>query len=173
MWVQIPPPAPRRLRSPFPLRGRRGQQMTMAELTLFDDKKHRSQVVQLWRQVFGHETAHNDPDLVIDNTTAAGDGLFWVAVIGERVLGTIMAGYDGHRGWIYSLAVHPDHRKQGIGSRLLAHAEERVISLGCLKINLQIVKGNEQVQAFYEANGYSVEPRISMGKRLSKDLPTP
>ena len=97
------------------------------------------------------------------------DGLFWVAENGSAVAGTVMAGYDGHRGWIYSMAVHPDHRGNGIGSRLLAVAEACLLSLGCVKINLQILQHNEQVKRFYQAHGYSVEERISMGKRLLRD----
>jgi ribosomal protein S18 acetylase RimI-like enzyme len=77
-----------------------------------------------------------------------------------------MAGYDGHRGWVYSMAVHPDWRGDGLGSQLLAAAEEALAARGCVKINLQVLPGNGNAQAFYEANGYVVEDRISMGKRL-------
>jgi ribosomal protein S18 acetylase RimI-like enzyme len=77
-----------------------------------------------------------------------------------------MAGYDGHRGWIYSVAVSPAHRRQGIGSLLVAHAERALIDLGSVKINLQIMEGNESVTAFYSSLGFSVEKRISMGKRI-------
>lgn len=51
------------------------------------------------------------------------DGLFYVAYNGNEIVGTVMAGYDGRRGWIYSLAVKPDQHKQGVGKRLMAHAE--------------------------------------------------
>ena len=77
-----------------------------------------------------------------------------------------MAGYDGHRGWIYSLAVHPKQRQQGVGSMLLAFAEQSLVRLGCFKVNLQILETNEAVRKFYEANGFAVEARLSMGKRL-------
>jgi ribosomal protein S18 acetylase RimI-like enzyme len=136
------------------------------EIVAFDNNRHREQVIRLWERVFGYETAHNAPTLVIDKKVAVGDGLFFVAIWESTVVGTIMAGYDGHRGWIYSLAVDPAHRKRGIGSQLLSVAERQLIARGCLKINLQIMEGNEQVQAFYEANGYRVEKRVSMGKRL-------
>jgi ribosomal protein S18 acetylase RimI-like enzyme len=82
------------------------------------------------------------------------------------VAGTIMAGYDGHRGWLYSLAVAPEHRRRGIGSALVRHAEQELRKRGCLKINLQILEANAAVAAFYEALGYAVEPRVSLGKRL-------
>ena len=132
----------------------------------FNNVKHRKQVVDLWQTVFGYETTHNSPELVIDKKLQNNDGQFFVAQIEEKVVGTIMAGYDGHRGWIYSIAVHPEFQKQGIGSELLKFAQSKLESLGCLKINLQIMEGNEAVQRFYKANGYSVEQRISMGKKL-------
>ena len=94
------------------------------------------------------------------------DGLFFVAMRQDRVAGSILAGYDGHRGWLYSVAVHPSHRLVGIGSALVRHAELALVERGCMKINLQIVAGNEAVTAFYKALGYAVEDRISMGKRI-------
>jgi ribosomal protein S18 acetylase RimI-like enzyme len=82
-------------------------------------------------------------------------------------VGTIMAGYDGHRGWLYSVAVDPIKRLNGLGSSLVQHAEKALAQLGCLKVKLQILKVNESTAAFYKALGYSIEPNISMGKLLS------
>jgi len=141
-----------------------------AEIVAFDERVHRGQVVRLWELVFGYEAAHNAPGLVIDKKLAVGDGLFWVATVDGAVVGTVMAGYDGHRGWIYSLAVHPDCRGRGIGSRLLSWAERGLASRGCVKINLQIMEGNEGVRGFYEANGYAVEKRVSMGTRVLANI---
>jgi len=124
----------------------------------------------LWEQVFGYNASHNVPGLAIAKKVAVADGLFFVATHELAVVGTIMAGYDGHRGWIYSLAVHPDWRKRTIGSALLGHAENELCARGCVKINLQIIEGNEAVEAFYRANGYLTEKRISMGKRLPKNF---
>ncbi len=132
----------------------------------FDRSRDFDQVAELWENVFGYGTAHNVPALAIEKKIAVDDGLFFVALTGDTVVGTVMAGYDGHRGWIYSLAVLPEHQRKGIGSRLLGHAESRLVDLGCVKINLQIVEGNKQVAGFYERHGYQVEPRTSMGKRL-------
>lgn len=131
----------------------------------FDNTVHRAQVIALWKEVFGYDAAHNEPGLVIDKMIAC-DDLFFVAVLGGSVVGTIMAGYDGHRGWLYSLAVHSAHRKQGVGTALLSHAQEALVALGCDKINVQILDTNSAVRAFYEANGFFLEERISMGKRL-------
>ncbi len=141
------------------------------KIVTFDNETHRDQVVQLWERIFGYDAAHNSPSLVIDMKLKVQDGLFFVAVAGGVVVGTIMAGYDGHRGWIYSMAVDTDCRNRSIGSQLLSFVEEHLVSRGCVKINLQIMEGNEQVRLFYEANGYSVEERVSMGKRFLKINP--
>ncbi len=85
----------------------------------FNNEIHREQVMELWKLVFGYEAPHNAPGFVIDKKLEAADGLFFVALKEGEVVGAVMAGYDGHRGWIYSLSVHPYHRNQSIGSRLL------------------------------------------------------
>ena len=131
----------------------------------YTDAIHRRPVIALWETVFGYEDNHNKPDLAIDKKLAAQDGLFFVAVLDGTVIGSILAGYDGHRGWLYAVAVHPSHRNQGLGKALVRFAEEALTARGCLKINLQIIAGNPSV-AFYEALGYAVEPRVSMGKKL-------
>ena len=92
--------------------------------------------------------------------------LFLVAVDDDRVIGTVMGGYDGHRGWIYSMAVDERERHRGVGSVLMDEIEEALRALGCLKVNLQVVPSNSGVVNFYERLGFSVEDRISMGKRL-------
>jgi len=145
--------------------------MINISITPFVNAVHRGQVVALWETAFGYEAAHNKPSLVVDKKVAVDDQLFFVAVADNEVVGTIMAGYDGHRGWIYSMAVSPSCRRQGIGSRLVAHAERALISKGCVKINLQIMEGNERVMEFYSSLGFTVERRISMGKPIRENVP--
>jgi ribosomal protein S18 acetylase RimI-like enzyme len=140
--------------------------LNTATIMPYIDALHRSQVITLWKAVFNYQAAHNKPDLVIDKKINVDDQLFFVAVDGITVVGTIMAGYDGHRGWIYSVAVSPSHRRHAIGSRLVAHAEHALACKGCMKINLQIMEDNDSVVAFYSSLGYSVEKRISMGKLM-------
>ncbi len=130
------------------------------------DTTDRIQVVELWRNVFGYETAHNEPNLAISKKIATQDGLFFVAVENTGIAGTIMAGYDGHRGWLYSVAVDPKQRFNGLGSALVHHAEKALAELGCMKVNLQLLDTNEATAAFYKSIGYAVEPRVSMGKLL-------
>lgn len=141
------------------------------EIISYQDSSHRTQVIALWITVFGYEAEHNVPELVINKKLEVDDGLFYVALDGQEVIGTVMAGYDGHRGWIYSMAVLPDHQKQGIGSDLLAFAENKLSERGCMKINLQIMEGNEAVENFYFSNGYLTEKRISMGKQVRQNIP--
>lgn len=143
----------------------------MHQMVLYSNEAHRAQVVALWQQVFGHVGGHNEACVAIDKKVEADDGLFFVALRDEMVVGTTLAGHDGHRGWLYSVAVHPLHRKLGIGAALVSHAEEALTRRGCMKINLQIVSGNEGVAAFYEALGFAVEPRVSMGKKIAANIP--
>ena len=143
----------------------------MYTITSYSEDIHRSQVIQLWENIFGYEAAHNTPSLVIDKKLALHDGLFFVATVEDSVVGTVLAGYDGHRGWLYSLAVHPACRKSGLGTALVHHAEQALVEKGCMKINLQIVSGNEKVTSFYESLGYEVEQRVSMGKRIAQSIP--
>jgi ribosomal protein S18 acetylase RimI-like enzyme len=92
--------------------------------------------------------------------------LFFVAAVDGAVVGTVMGGYDGHRGWVYSVAVDPRHRRRGIGAALLRRLEAALTERGCLKVNLQVRAWNAGVVPFYEKLGYRVEEVVSMGKRL-------
>ena len=146
--------------------------MEKLSIVQYADLEHRQAVIDLWQDVFGYATAHNKPELVIDKKVAFGDGLFFVATVDGKVIGSIMAGYDGHRGWIYSLAVSPAHRRQQVGSKLVRFAEATLARMGCMKLNLQILEGNESVAEFYVALGFSVEQRVSMGRRIEQNIPT-
>jgi ribosomal protein S18 acetylase RimI-like enzyme len=125
-----------------------------------------AEVIALWTAVFGYEAPHNNPATVIGRKLAVQRELFFVADDGGRIVGTVMGGYDGHRGWVYSLAVDARCRRRGIGRLLIERLERALAELGCLKINLQVLAGNEGVTSFYEQLGYKVEPRINMGKIL-------
>jgi ribosomal protein S18 acetylase RimI-like enzyme len=124
-------------------------------------------VVALWASVFAYPAHHNDPATVIRHKLAVQRELFFVAVEGDALLGTVMGGYDGHRGWIYSLAVHPEARRRGVGTALMRHVEGELARRGCPKINLQVLASNADVVAFYRTLGYAIEERVSMGKVLA------
>ncbi len=138
---------------------------TSPQIQTYDDHLHRKQVTDLWESVLDCSASYKIPAVVIDMKLEVDDRLY-VALERDRVIGTIMVGWDGHRGWIYSLAVSPHRRKQGVGSALLNHAETVLSEAGCLKINLQIHETNREVRAFYKANGFYEDPVLSMGKRL-------
>lgn len=142
------------------------------EVTGYADRHH-DEVVQLWQSVFGYESPQNEPSLSIAKKVAVTDGLFFVAESDGQVIGTVMGGYDGHRGWIYSLAVHPGHRGQTLGTALMRRVEDALTELGCMKINLQVMPGNREVEEFYQKLGYATEPRISMGKQIPVNIKMP
>jgi ribosomal protein S18 acetylase RimI-like enzyme len=130
-----------------------------------------AQLCALWRDVFGYPQARNEPGRVIaeklrwerESGRPPGSSLL-VALDGERVVGSIMFGYDGHRGWLYRVAVLAEARGRGWGRQLVSAAEDRLRALGCGKINLQLHSDNDSGARFWEALGYQREPRIDMGK---------
>lgn len=113
----------------------------------------------------------DDPDRNIDFCLRSGHGALFVGCVGDEIVGTILTGHDGHRGWIYHLATDPGHRGRGYAKRLVAHAEAYLAARDVPKVNLQIRAGNAAVQGFYERLGYAVESRINMGKRFSATPP--
>lgn len=125
-------------------------------------------VAALWREVFPDAPAWNIPEADIKRKLAVQRELFLVAQIGSEVVGTAMAGYDGHRGWVYYVVIGPRYRRQRIGTALMERVEEGLARLGCPKVNLQVRASNEGVVSFYKKLGYEVEERVSMGKRLGE-----
>jgi ribosomal protein S18 acetylase RimI-like enzyme len=126
-------------------------------------------VIALWDGVFPYLAPHNEPMAELQRKLGVERELLFVAVVDSRVVGTVMGGYDGHRGWVYLLAVAPEHRGKGIGRALMRRLETEFDQRGCPKVNLQVRGDNPDVVAFYETIGYKVEDRISMGKRLYKE----
>lgn len=122
-------------------------------------------VVALW-EAAGLLRPWNDPYEDIASKADMGDDLFLVAETESKVVGSVMAGYDGHRGWLYYLAVLPDHQGSGLGRALVEEAEGRLAFLGCPKVNLQIRSDNTEVAAFYEKLGYTPDAVVSYGKRI-------
>jgi ribosomal protein S18 acetylase RimI-like enzyme len=126
------------------------------------------QVVALWREC-QLVVPWNDPVRDIQRKLAVDRDLFLVGLVADEVVGTVMGGYEGHRGWINYLAVHPSQRRRGFGEALMLAVEQRLRDRGCPKINLQIRTGNTAVSAFYRAIGYRDDEVICMGKRLESD----
>jgi len=95
--------------------------------------------------------------------------LFLVAEQGDKIVGSVIGGWDGRRGWIYHLAVRPEYQRKGIGVGLVREVEKRLVSKGAKKVNAQVYKWNEQSSEFFKAIGYETQPDlITIGKQLSK-----
>jgi ribosomal protein S18 acetylase RimI-like enzyme len=130
------------------------------------DPSHFDGVRALWREAFPNDPPWNAAEIAIPAKLKIQPKLFLVAVDRGCVVGSIMAGYDGHRGWLYTAAVLQSHQRQGIGTALVAEAENLLSAMGCTKINLQVRSSNTAVTRFYISLGYEIEERVSMGKRL-------
>lgn len=110
----------------------------------------------------------NDPEMDIERKLNHDPDLFLVAEVGE-VVGSVMGGYDGHRGSAYYLGVHPDYRGRGIANALINRLEKKLIARGCPKIQLMVREDNDTVIEMYEKLGYEIQAITSLGKRLIED----
>ena len=111
----------------------------------------------------------NDPFKDIERKLRVQPEMFLVGCLGEKLVATLMAGYEGHRGWVNYLAVAPEYRGQELGRRMMDAVEARLRAVGCPKINLQIRKSNPSAIGFYRAIGFIEDESVSMGKRLVDD----
>lgn len=125
-------------------------------------------VIELWRKC-DLIRPQNNPKRDIERKLKVNPELFLVGLIDDRIVATVMAGYEGHRGWVNYVAIDPDHRKEGLGRQIMKVVEEKLLALGCPKINLQIRTNNFSAVDFYEKLGYKTDAVISLGKRLIED----
>jgi ribosomal protein S18 acetylase RimI-like enzyme len=125
-------------------------------------------VVALWQEC-GLTRPWNDPRKDIERKLSVQPELFLVGEREDEIVATAMAGYDGHRGWVYYVAVAPGARRASVGRCLMAEVEERLLALGCPKVNIQIRSDNGAASAFYERLGYAADGATGMGKRLLPD----
>ena len=125
-------------------------------------------VIQLWHRA-GLLRAWNNPHKDIIRKLKVQSQWFLVAEKNQTIIASLMAGYDGHRGWINYLAVDPHTQGSGVGAKMMQHAEQLLVEFGCPKINLQIRKGNRDVIAFYQSLDYVEDDVVSYSKRLIED----
>jgi len=111
----------------------------------------------------------NDPSKDIARKVDDSPELFYVGEIGGKLVASCMAGYDGHRGWIYYLAVEPSMRGRGFAREMMLHAEEHLSAIGCVKIDLMVREGNAGVIEFYRRIGYERDPVVVLSRRLKED----
>ena len=129
-------------------------------------------VIKLWQDC-GLTRPWNDPERDVERKLEDDAELFLVGTVENRVIASVMAGYDGHRGWIYYLAVDPDSQRASCGRRLMDEVERRLKARGCAKISLMVRSSNQQVKEFYAKLGYVQDDVIALGKRLIADAPAP
>lgn len=127
-----------------------------------------SAVIELWNQC-DLLRPWNDPRRDIQRKLSVNPELFLVGLTQGTIVATVMAGYEGHRGWINYLAVSPECQRQGLGREIMEAAEQRLRQLGCPKINLQVRTTNQSVIDFYQQLGFKIDDVVSLGKRLEHD----
>ena len=125
-------------------------------------------VIELW-QLCGLTRPWNDAGLDIQCKLAVNHEWFLVEELRGQIISSAMFGYEGHRGWVNYLAVHPEHQGQGYARAMMARGEQLLLSAGCPKINLQVRSSNSQALAFYARLGYGIDEVVSLGKRLIQD----
>ena len=130
-------------------------------------KKDEKQVIQLWK-MSNLIIPKNNPLRDIDEKIRFQPDLFLVGLLDKKLIGTIMVGYEGHRGWINYLAIHQEFRGKGFGVKLMDYATEILTNMGCQKINVQIRKTNNSVIEFYKKLGFTDDEVISYGKRIEE-----
>jgi ribosomal protein S18 acetylase RimI-like enzyme len=111
----------------------------------------------------------NDPHKDIRRKLAVQPEMFLVGVSNREIVATVMAGYEGHRGWVNYLAVAPEHQGKGLGRAIMAEAEKRLERMGCPKLNVQVRGANGAAVGFYRRLGYRVDDVVSLGKRIERD----
>lgn len=129
-------------------------------------ERDRTAVIDLWSEALPDEPDHNVSSEMIDRKTRVQPELFLVAELDGAIVGAVMAGFDGVRGWLHRLAVRTSARRSGVGTELVRCAESALRAHGCPKVNLQVRATNAGVVEFYRALGYSIEDRVSVGRRL-------
>ena len=125
-------------------------------------------IVELWQRC-GLVVPWNNPLTDIARKMADSPDLFFTGRIDGKLVASCMAGYDGHRGWIYFLAVASSDQRKGFAAQLVAHVEARLIELGCPKLELMVRDTNREVIEFYQAIGFNLDPVRVLSKRLLQD----
>jgi ribosomal protein S18 acetylase RimI-like enzyme len=125
-------------------------------------------VIELWRRC-DLVRPWNDPHKDIQRKLTTQPELFLVGEVAGQLVASVMAGFDGHRGWVNYLAVSPEHRNAGLGRTLMRRVEVALEARGCPKLNLQVRTTNHAVLEFYRHIGYATDEVVSLGKRLIPD----
>ena len=130
------------------------------------EPRDRDAVIELWRAC-ELTRPWNDPGRDIERKQAVQPELFLLGFDGDVLIATVMAGYEGHRGWVNYLGVAPHHRRKGHGRVMMHAGEEALAAMGAPKVNLQVRAGNDEAVAFYRSLGYEIEEIVSLGKSIA------
>ena len=130
------------------------------------EERYRDDVIHLWR-ICDLTRPWNDPNKDIDRILSDQTGKLFLVRKHNKVLGSVMVGYDGHRGSVYYLSVHPDYQKKSLGRMLMKHSEDYLLTLGCPKLNLMVRTSNLPVIEFYDQLGYRKDEVVVLSKRLT------
>lgn len=128
------------------------------------DDRH-AEAVQLWRDC-GLTRPWNDPDADLARALAGPASTVLAAIADDQLVGTAMVGHDGHRGWVYYLASHPERRGSQIGRELMAACERWLVERGVPKIQFMVRSDNSPVLDFYAHLGYQPQDVVVLGRRL-------
>ena len=136
-------------------------------IRIFNENDRKS-VIELW-EACDLTRPWNNPDKDIDRKIQFQPELFLVGTSDHNIVASAMAGYDGHRGSVFYLAVHPDYQSKGYGQELMVYIESLLTNLGCPKLNIVVRTSNVKVLKFYAQLGYNPDDVASIGKRLIPD----
>ena len=129
------------------------------------DPADKAEVIKIW-ELCRLIVPGNNPEKDIELKTEFQPDLFFVAELDGIITGTVMTGYDGHRGWLNYLGVHPDHRGSGFGRKLVEFSIQKLKELGCPKLNLQVRNSNSGVIDFYSKLGFQHHDVTGMQLKL-------
>ncbi len=145
--------------------GKRGKTLSFGIIRYNQD--YQKALVDLWEKC-NLIVPQNDPIEDIQRKLEFQPDLFFVALLDGKLIGSVMAGYEGHRGWLNYLAVLPEYQKKGYGRKLVEKATIELEKLGCLKLNVQIRESNISAVRFYERLGFKDDHVVSLGLRLKQ-----
>jgi ribosomal protein S18 acetylase RimI-like enzyme len=129
-------------------------------------------VVALW-QACELTRPWNDPASDIAFARKGPNSAVLVGHDGNAIVASVMVGHDGHRGWVYYVAIDPEHRGKGRGREIMNAAEQWLRQRGIEKLMLLVRSDNTKVRAFYEQLGYDAQERVIYAKWLDGRDPTP
>jgi ribosomal protein S18 acetylase RimI-like enzyme len=140
----------------------------MIHIRTFQYPQDYAQVIDLWNLAGpGVRVSTSDEPIELEKKLQRDPDLFLVACSGDRIVGSVMGGFDGRRGMMYHLAVSGDYRQNGVGSALMEELEKRLRGKGCIRYYLMVTKDNPNARTFYEKRGCELMDLYVYAKNIS------